>query len=145
MRVWFCLVLSVPLSTPDLQFCRSLSELVHAVSSSQDNSRSNQRPSAHVDAHCLWLTGISTLLLYGLFMEDSAHVGPFTKLGLRLVESLDSHSKPILVSTSTFRSILDLGRRWRNKVRIFAASINDARAFVDHFSWVLVMDFDVFR
>merc|ERR1712013_361214 len=71
----------------------------------------------------------SILLLYGLLMEDSAHVGPFTKLGLRLRESLDSYSKTILVSSSTFRSVLDLGRWWRNEVRIFAANIKEARAF----------------
>merc|ERR1719153_540090 len=129
MRVWLSLVLSVPLSAPDLQFCRSLSELVHTVRSSQDNSRSNQSPSALVEVHCLWFTTISTLLLYGLLMEDSAHVGPFTKLGLRLGESLDSYSKTILVPSSTFRSVLDLGRRRRNEIRIFAANIKEARAF----------------
>merc|ERR1712013_259970 len=62
-------------------------------------------------------------------MEDSAHVGPFTKLGLRLGESLDSYSKTILVPSSTFRSVLDLGRWWRNEVRIFAADVKEARAF----------------
>merc|ERR1712013_830131 len=128
-RVWLSLVLSVPLSAPDLQFCRGLSELVHTVRSSEDNSRSNQRASALVEVHCLWLTSISTLLLYGLLMEDSAHVGPFTKLGLRLGESLDSYSKTILVPSSTFRSVLDLGRWWRNGVRIFAADVKEARAF----------------
>merc|ERR1712013_321616 len=85
--------------------------------------------SALVEVHCLWLTSISTLLLYRLLMEDSAHVGPFTKLGLRLCESLDSYSKTILVPSSTFRSVLDLGRWWRNEVRIFAANIKEARAF----------------
>merc|ERR1712013_481176 len=75
------------------------------------------------------LTSICTLLLYGLLMEDSAHVGPFTKPGLRLGESLDSYSKTILVPSSTFRSVLDLGRGWRNEVRIFAANIKEARAF----------------
>merc|ERR1712013_685748 len=79
--------------------------------------------------HCLWLTSISTLLLYRLLMEDSAHVGPFTKLGLRLGESLDSYSKTILVPSSTFRSVLDLGRWWRNEVRIFAADVKETRAF----------------
>merc|ERR1712013_152405 len=64
-----------------------------------------------------------------LLMEDSAHVGPFTKLGLRLCESLDSYSKTILVPSSTFRSVLDLGRWWRNEVRIFTANIKEARAF----------------
>merc|ERR1712013_815152 len=115
MRVWLSLVLSVPLSTPGLQFCRGLSELVHTVRSSEDNSRSNQRASALVEVHCLWLTSICTLLLYRLLMEDSAHVGPFTKLRLRLCESLDSYSKTILVPSSTFRSVLDLGRWWRNE------------------------------
>merc|ERR1712013_146314 len=129
MRVWLSLVLSVPLSAPDLKFCRGLSELVHTVRSSEDNSRSNQRASALVEVHCLWLTSISTLLLYRLLMEDSAHVGPFTKLGLRLCESLDSYSKTILVPSSTFRSVLDLGRWWRNEVRIFTANIKEARAF----------------
>merc|ERR1712013_686568 len=129
MRVWLSLVLSVPLSTPDLQFCRGLSELVHTVPSSEDNSWSNERASALVEVHCLWPTSISTLLLYRLLMEDSAHVGPFTKLGLRLGESLDSYSKTILVPSSTFRSVLDLGRWWRNEVRIFTANIKEARAF----------------
>merc|ERR1712013_328531 len=129
MRGWLRLGLRVPLSAPDLQFCRGLSELVHTVRSSEDTSRSNQRASALVEVHCLWLTSISTLLLYRLLMEDSAHVGPFTKLGLRLGESLDSYSKTILVPSSTFRSVLDLGRWWRNGVRIFAADVKEARAF----------------
>merc|ERR1712106_824113 len=108
VRVRLCLVLSVPLSAPDLQLCGLLSELVDTVGGSQDDPRSNERSSTLVQIGSLGLTTIPTLLLYGLLVENSAHVGPLTKLGLRLCESLDPYSKTILVPSSTLGSILDL-------------------------------------
>merc|ERR1719420_895587 len=62
MRIGFCLMLSVPFSTSDLQFCWVLSELVDTMSSSQDDSRGNQGTSALVQVDCLWLSSaISSL------------------------------------------------------------------------------------
>ena len=70
MRIGFCLMLGVPFSTSDLQFCWVLSELVDTMSSCQDDSRGNQGTSALV--HILWFSSI----------EDSTHVRPLPKLGL---------------------------------------------------------------
>merc|ERR1712029_1185636 len=129
MRIGFSLMLGVPFSTSDLQFCWVLSELVDTMSSCQDDSRGNQGTSALVQVDCLWLSSaISGLLLYRLGMEDSTHMRPFSKLRLGLGKSLDSGSKTVEVSSSALGLVFDnWWWWWRNKVRILAADIKEAR------------------
>merc|ERR1719336_2159906 len=101
MGIGFSLVLGVPLSTSDLQFCWVLSELVHTVSGSQDDSRSNQGTSTLIQIDSLRFFTVSSLLFNWLSVEDSTHVRPLPKLRLRLSKSLDSSSKTIVVSSAT--------------------------------------------
>merc|ERR1711910_200412 len=128
MRIRFSLMLCVPLSTSDLQLCWVLSELVHTMSSGQDDSRGNQGTSTLVQVDSLWLSAVSSLLLHWLGVEDSTHMRPLTKLRLRLGESLDSSSKTIVVPSSALWLVFD--NRWwwwGNEVRILAADIKKAR------------------
>merc|ERR1712102_256976 len=125
--IGFSLVLGVPLSTSDLQFCWVLSELVHTVSSSQDDSRGNQGTSTLIKIDSLRFSRISSLLFNWLGVEDSTHVRPLPKLRLRLSKSLDSSSKTIVVSSAALWLVLDnWWRRWRNEVRVLAADIKEA-------------------
>merc|ERR1719411_350846 len=127
MRIRFSLMLCVPLSTSDLQFCWVLSKLVNTMSSSQDNSRSNQGTSTLIQVDCLWFSAVSSLLLHWLGVEDSTHVRPLSKLRLRLGESLDSGSKTIVVSSSALWLVFDNWWWWRrNEVRILATDIKEA-------------------
>jgi hypothetical protein len=51
-------------------------------------------------------------------------MGPLSKLGLVLLETLDPHSETILVTLTTFGNVLHNRRRWGwDKVCIFAANI----------------------
>merc|ERR1712012_1316935 len=127
MRIGFSLVLCVPFSTSDLQFCWVLSELVHTMSSSQDDSRGNQGTSTLIQIDSLWFSGVTSLLLHWLGVEDSAHVRPLSALRLGLGESLNSGSKTVVVSSSALGLVFDnWWWRWRNEVRILAADIKEA-------------------
>merc|ERR1719270_3356200 len=107
MRIGFSLVLSVPFSTSDLQFSWVLSELVDTMSSSQDDSRSNQGTTTLIQIDSLWFSAVSSFLLCWFGMKDSTHVRPLSKLRFRLCKSLDSSPKTIQVSSSTLRLVFD--------------------------------------
>merc|ERR1719210_1614670 len=98
------------------------------MSGSEDDTRCYQRASALVEANSLLLLNLftvpgSSFLLQGFLVQDCTHVRPFSKLRLGFFESLDSNSKTIFIPPSTLGSVLDLWRRWRNKVWILAAHI----------------------
>merc|ERR1719232_2373084 len=95
--VGLCLVLGVPLSAPDLQLGWVLSELVHAVGRGQEDAGGDQGAAALVEVDSLGLTAVAGLLLHWLLVEDGAHVGPLSKLGLVLSEALDPGAETIEV------------------------------------------------
>merc|ERR1712203_625246 len=124
-----CLVLGVPFSTSDLQLGWLLLELGSTVGSSKDDSRSNERASTLVEVHSLRFSSIAWILSNGLFSKDCTHVGPFSELGLILVEALDPHSKSILVPLATLGHMLHNWRRGRgDEVRVEAADVKETGA-----------------
>merc|ERR1712012_517487 len=130
MRIGFSLVLCIPFSTSDLQFSWVLSEFVHTMSSCQDDSRSYQGTSTLIQIDSLWFSTVASFLLCWFGMKDSTHVRPLSKLRFRFCKSLDSSPKTIQVSSSTLRLVFDdWWWWWRNKVRILAADIKEARTF----------------
>ena len=60
------LVLSVPLSTADLQLAGVLSELVDTVGGSEDHARSDERSSALEEVDSLGFSSVAGLLLHWL-------------------------------------------------------------------------------
>merc|ERR1711974_182700 len=101
------------------------------MSSGEDNSRLDQRCSADkmIDGGRLDLSSFVTIgRLFGhkLLPEQGAHVGPFSHLRLSFIKSLNPHPKSILVPSSTGR-LVRLRLRWRrNKMRIFAADVQES-------------------
>merc|ERR1719219_700451 len=129
VRSGLCLVLCVPLSTPDLQLLWLLLKLGHTVSSSKDDPGGNQRATTLVQVHCLRFPSIPWVLDHWFLSQDSTHVGPLPKLGLALNEALDPDTQTILMSLATLGDVLH-HRLWGrgHKVRVKAADIQEARA-----------------
>merc|ERR1719481_1302451 len=133
VRVWLCLPLSVPLPAPHLQLCWAVPEPVHTVPCCQEHPWGYEGGTTLVEADGLLLTAagpisLTHLPLHHLLMEDSTHVGPLAKLGLRLDKTLDPHAKSILVPPPALRLVLYLGRGRGDEVRVLAAHIKEARA-----------------
>merc|ERR550534_546472 len=123
------LVLSVPLSAPDLQLGGVLSELVHAVGSGEEDAGGDEGAAALVEVHSLGLAAVSGLLLHWLLVEDGAHVRPLSELRLVLSEALDPGAETIKVPAAALGLISDnWGRGRGNKVGVLAADIQKARA-----------------
>merc|ERR1719270_1385339 len=126
--VGLCLMLCVPLPASDLQLGGILSELVHAVSRSQEDAGGEEGAATLVEVHSLRLSAVASLLLHWLLMEDSAHVRPLSKLGLVLSEALDPSAETTNVPAAALGLVSDnWGRGRRNKVGILAADIQEAR------------------
>merc|ERR1711936_938135 len=120
------LVLCVPFSTPDLQLCWFLLELGGTMGSSENDPRGNEGASTLVKVHGLGFASVAWILGHRLLSKNSAHVGPFAKLGLVLVEALDPNSKTVLVPLATLGYVLHNWRRGRgDEVRVKAADIKE--------------------
>merc|ERR1719461_726862 len=128
--VGLCLMLCVPLPASDFQLGGILSELVHAVSRCQEDTRGDEGAATLVEVHSLRLAAVASLLLYWLLMEDSAHMRPLSKLGLILSEALDPSAETTNVPAATLGLVSDnWGRGRRNKVGVLAADIQETGAF----------------
>merc|ERR1719334_2423317 len=119
--------------TRGYQRARGQSEFVHTMSSGEDDTRGYQRATALVEVNSLLLDLFTvpgtSFLLQGFLVQDCTHVGPFSKLRLGFFESLDPDSKTIFIPPSALGRVLDLWRRWRNKVGILAAHVKKPGTF----------------
>merc|ERR1719341_2531061 len=106
MRQWFPFCLGVPLSTSNHKACRIRYKILDFMSSSQDNTSSNERSSSLEDHDLLF----SLLLLLrisvssptnNLSFENSAHVGPLSKLSFIILVVLYSNTKTEAIATAT--------------------------------------------
>ena len=80
-------------------------DLRYAVSSSQNNARCNEGTSTDIQ--------VDLLTSNGLFLQDSAHVGPLTKLGRAVILRVgrDTNTDTFLIATATPRFVDPLGCR----------------------------------
>merc|ERR1719350_334977 len=96
------------------------------MSSSENDPRGNEGASTLVKVHGLGFASVAWILGHRLLSKNSAHVGPFAKLGLVLVEALDPNSKAVLVPLATLGYMLHNWRRGRgDEVRVKAADIKE--------------------